>query len=393
MTPTSIATRLGGDAFLAQTLRRDYRHIPGSPGDAEHLMTWHALNTLLSTHRLEAPRLRVALNGDALPAHRYTRPVTTRRHTVWHQVQPADLHARLRDGATLVLDAADELHPPLARFAEDLERFLRTGVQINVYASWTGTEGFGTHWDDHDVIVMQLEGAKRWRIFGPTRVLPMHRDVEFDAGAPPTEPIAELVLRPGDLLYLPRGWWHAVSADQGLHSMHITCGLQTHTGADLIGWLSEILRTHTEIRADLPTHDTHEEKAAYLDQLRKLVTDELRDPSLIDRYAAARDGADTGRTRTSLPTLGDIPPDPGLRVRMTTARARLHTGPDTVTLAAAGTEWDFAPAAEPMLRLLVDGATVTVAQLAQAAGITAHDTAAVLTELVSGQAVTVEAAP
>ncbi|MFI8879194.1 hypothetical protein [Streptomyces sp. NPDC055243] len=28
---------------------------------------------------------------------------------------------------------------------------------------------------------------------------------------------------------MPRGVWHAVSADQGTHSLRVICGLQTHT--------------------------------------------------------------------------------------------------------------------------------------------------------------------
>ncbi|MFH9090853.1 JmjC domain-containing protein [Streptomyces sp. NPDC017673] len=41
-----------------------------------------------------------------------------------------------------------------------MERELRTRLQANLYASWTGTEGFGVHWDDHDTITVQLNGAK-----------------------------------------------------------------------------------------------------------------------------------------------------------------------------------------------------------------------------------------
>ena len=46
-------------------------------------------------------------------------------------------------GASLVLDAVDEPHPPVSRAATELEQWLRTGVQANLYASWTAREGFG----------------------------------------------------------------------------------------------------------------------------------------------------------------------------------------------------------------------------------------------------------
>ncbi|KOU87499.1 hypothetical protein ADK93_16440 [Streptomyces sp. XY58] len=39
-------------------------------------------------------------------------PVTTRRSVVWHRIQPAELHARIREGTSLVVDAIDELPRP-----------------------------------------------------------------------------------------------------------------------------------------------------------------------------------------------------------------------------------------------------------------------------------------
>ncbi|WSC07830.1 cupin domain-containing protein [Streptomyces scopuliridis] len=67
----------------------------------------------------------------------------------------------------------------------ELEHWLRTGVQTNLYASLTAREGFGVHWDDHDVIVIQIDGAKRWKLYGPTRTAPQvqgHRRARAAAG-------------------------------------------------------------------------------------------------------------------------------------------------------------------------------------------------------------------
>ncbi|MGW2083910.1 JmjC domain-containing protein [Streptomyces sp. NPDC001880] len=156
--PTVVA-HLGED-FLAQVYGRTYRHFPGEPGRFGGLLGWDDLNALLTHHRIEPPRLRLSVDGEALPQHAYSVPVTTRRSTVWHRLKPAELHRRLAEGATLVLDAIDELHPGIGRLAQELERHLRTGTQVNAYASWTPEEGFGVHWDDHDVLVLQLDGAK-----------------------------------------------------------------------------------------------------------------------------------------------------------------------------------------------------------------------------------------
>ncbi|MFJ5925772.1 cupin domain-containing protein [Kitasatospora sp. NPDC092948] len=385
----SVVERLGGDDFLARTLGRSFKVARGEAASLAGLMSWDDLNAILTHHRLEPPRLRLAANGEQVPAHTYSRPIITRRSTVWHQLRPSELHKRLAEGATLVLDAVDELHPGVGTLAGRLERWLRTGVQINLYASWTGTEGFGVHWDDHDVVVVQLDGAKRWRIYGPTRTVPMHRDVETPK-PPPTEPVADLVLTAGDVLYLPRGWWHAVAASEGRHSLHVTCGLQSMTGADLITWLSEMLRTHEAVRADIPRFATIEDQRVFLDTIGKLLAAELESDDLIARFSSARDATERARLAPSLPHITAAPPDAGLQVRLVTTRSALAAMPGgTVRLTAGGEEWTFAAKAQPMLAFLADGEPHRLGDLARAAGITLAQAAGVVTELVDGQAAVV----
>ncbi|MFC9931884.1 JmjC domain-containing protein [Streptomyces sp. NPDC127190] len=273
----------------------------------------------------------------------------------------------------------------LARLVEAIERELRTRVQANLYASWTSTEGFGIHWDDHDTIVVQLDGAKRWRIYGSTRPYPLYRDIE-DPGEAPTEPCADLALHPGDLLYVPRGMWHAVSADQGTRSLHVTCGLQTHTATDLMAWVSEQLLAHEDWRRDLPLLAAPEVQADALDGIRKRLAELLDDPALLARFQTAMDGQAVGRMVPSLPYIDATPVDGRVRVRLTTARAVRNVGVDAVTLSAAGSVYEFAPAAEAVLRPLVDGRTVDLATLAEAASLTMEDVAGLVQELVAGQA-------
>ncbi|WP_019063020.1 cupin domain-containing protein [Streptomyces prunicolor] len=277
MSPLNLAAHLGRDEFLTQVFHRHYRHLPGAFSAPGELMTWDDLNTILATHRMDPPRLRLSIDGEMVPQYRYSAPVSTRRHTVWQRTHPAELHERLAEGASLVIDAVDELHPPVGRAAMELEQWLRTGVQTNLYASWTAREGFGVHWDDHDVVVIQVDGSKRWKIYGPTRTAPMYKDTE-EPEPPPEKPLTEVVMRPGDLLYLPRGWWHSVAASEGEHSLHLTFGIQTTTGAQLLSWLADDLRRHDVVRLDLPVFASTEEQAAYLERLRREVVAALGDP-------------------------------------------------------------------------------------------------------------------
>lgn len=335
MTRLSIAACLGED-FLAQALHREYRHVPGAL-DVAGLMTWDDLNQILAGHRLEPPRMRLSRDGETLLVGGYTTPVATRRHTVWQRLHPAELHTRLQEGASLALDSVDELHPPLARLCEAIERDLRTRVQANLYASWTSTEGFGVHWDDHDTVIVQLDGAKRWRIYGTTRPFPLYRDIE-DSGEAPTEPVADLVLWPGDVLYVPRGVWHAVSLDDrpahlagiGVGGMVAQVAALDHPEA-----FSALTLAGTRAVApgpvddDLPDHD----QAAMKERFTLPKPDWSDRDSVVKWATAAAEvfGDDPDEARTTAGRIFDRTPDTSRPVQMAnqlgTVFARLNCRP------------------------------------------------------------------
>ncbi|MFF7300569.1 JmjC domain-containing protein [Streptomyces sp. NPDC008265] len=86
---------------------------------------------------------------------------------------------------------------------EALGRHFRTDVQANLYASWHPPEAFRIRWDDHDTVIFQLEGAKRWNLYGATRTDPLRLDVEAPA-KPEGPPLTEVILEAGGMLYVPR---------------------------------------------------------------------------------------------------------------------------------------------------------------------------------------------
>ncbi|MFF4094611.1 JmjC domain-containing protein [Streptomyces sp. NPDC001834] len=385
----SWAGRLGGDTFLAQTYHRSYAHFP-STADTAGLFSWDDLNRIIATQRLEPPRLRLSVDGEMVPLHRYAIPTTNRRAVTWSRIQPADFHAQLKDGASLVLDAVEKIHPVVGAAAERLERFLGTSVQANAYASWTDREGFGLHWDDHDVVVVQVHGSKRWRLYGSTREAPTFRDVESPE-RPEGDPVADIVLAPGDALYLPRGWWHAVTADQGTESLHLTFGMVPHTGADLMLWVVDQLRSSLALRKDIPRFASLSEHSDFIAALRGEVLNELADPRLVERWAESIDTTDLGHAIPSLPYVDGLPARPEITVKLTAPRGRLTANPadSTVTFSAAGTAWDFAESALPVLGTLLTGQPTTLGEMADSAGLEIKDVAELVSALIEGHAVAV----
>lgn len=126
-TTAEVVGRLGED-FLAQASRRRHQIFRQAVTTPQSLLSWRALNTILATQRLDPPRLWLSRDGITLRQEEYSTTVVGRRNVVWHRLATGELHRCLVEGATLVVDAIDEIHPPIGELAASLERQLRTGV-------------------------------------------------------------------------------------------------------------------------------------------------------------------------------------------------------------------------------------------------------------------------
>jgi 50S ribosomal protein L16 3-hydroxylase len=143
----------------------------------------------------------------------------------------------LAEGATLVLNGAERHSRRIAALCAAVERFVGFPTRANAYFSCGGDGSFGAHWDTHDVVVAQLVGAKRWKIYPPTfpLPLPMHTSRESSHRCPGT-PVLDIELSPGDVLYLPRGFWHDVRPNPE-PSLHVSIGIYPPSVLDVFAWM------------------------------------------------------------------------------------------------------------------------------------------------------------
>jgi ribosomal protein L16 Arg81 hydroxylase len=148
------------------------------------------------------------------------------------------VYAQLRAGATLVINRIEAHSLQCRRLCAELGRFADLPTTSNAYLSFSGAGSFGKHWDTHDVFAIQLFGRKRWQVFPPTFPLPLshHTSESFSQPAAGCAQF-DVVLEPGDVLYLPRGWWHqAIPLAQP--SFHLSVGTYTATVHDYLMWFS-----------------------------------------------------------------------------------------------------------------------------------------------------------
>jgi hypothetical protein len=354
------------EEFLASTWGQTYKHIRGRAGKFAHLLPWERLSDILRQHRLDFPRLRLMREGRALPVNSYLRHTASARHkqTIPH-VQPVKFTGQLRAGATLVLDAVDELHEPLEELAADLEHLFCERIQINSYAGWHTSRGFDLHWDDHDVFILQVAGRKHWRIYGETRPHPLAGERDNPKPVVDTPPLWAETLEDGDFLYIPRGWWH-VAEPLEEPTLHLTVGIHKQTGIDLLSWLARRMRASETFRRDLPRFASADERAAHARRLREEFVAAWDDESL-ERYFAELDAEAEPRPRLSLPwsaTADALPPTAHARVRLLAPRPLSFKVADgVVEFSCHKKRWRFAAEALPLLQLLADRRNCSVAEL------------------------------
>ena len=105
---------------------------------------------------------------------------------------------------------------------DDVATAFRAYVQVNCYLSYGDASGFGPHWDDHDVVVIQLAGRKHWEVHEPSEL------GALSAFTPPgatQRSIWSGLLSPGSALYIPRGWPHSVTGLSSEPSVHLTLSI------------------------------------------------------------------------------------------------------------------------------------------------------------------------
>ncbi len=199
---------------------------------------------------------------DFVAAHvRYGRADEAVRHThlsahpkiptpITPQTLAGSLQAAFAAGYSLIFDDLATAWWPLARFTREIQTAILGPVTAAMFFSPPHSQGVPVHYDGFDVFILQVSGCKDWKVYRPSVVLPIGPQPLGDADI--GQPIAELTLRPGDLLYMPRGFVHeARSRDTA--AMHLTIGLHPCRWYELLGHLVEGLAEHeVALRRSLP---------------------------------------------------------------------------------------------------------------------------------------------
>ncbi|MDC2862435.1 MULTISPECIES: JmjC domain-containing protein [unclassified Delftia] len=211
-----------------------------------HKIDWNHINEVLFSSDPSDGMLSIFKDG-LIPIEKYTENFIdfNIRKT---RITKSLFNEYMRNGATLVINRIETKSSLINEITRRFGKFIGERTVANGYAAFGGEGTFSKHWDTHDVFAVQLIGQKRWKIFEPTFPLPLphQRSKNFKHECPET-PVFDRVLNEGDVLYIPRGWWHEAAPIKDRETFHIAVGVHTLHIVDYILW--SCINTFSEIPA------------------------------------------------------------------------------------------------------------------------------------------------
>ncbi|RRQ27529.1 cupin [Rhodococcus sp. Eu-32] len=245
-------------------------------GSFDDLMTPAAVDELVSHRGVRTPFARMAKDGSLLDRSQFTSSGGFGAEMT-DQLDSAAILSAFADGHTLVLQGLHRLWPPLIDFVRDLVDDVGHPTQVNSYITPASSKGFSPHYDVHDVFVLQISGEKRWILHPPVYTHPLSNQPWSDRTSAVEErardtPAMDTVLRPGDVLYLPRGWIHSAEA-LGDTTIHLTIGVASLNRYDVAHQLFGALQDEAALRAPLPAGIDPTDTDAVLPHVDRVIDD------------------------------------------------------------------------------------------------------------------------
>ena len=131
----------------------------------------------------------------------------------------------INNGTSLVLNNLSEDIPKLGQFTFNISHEIESKMWSNIYVTPPGEQTFDQHYDTHDVFILHTHGQKKWNLYDTPVYLPdSTQKWESENFNKRTKPHTSITLKPGDLLYIPRGMIHEAATTTTV-SIHITLGL------------------------------------------------------------------------------------------------------------------------------------------------------------------------
>ena len=245
--------------FFTALRERKLTFLPGSePRRFENLLNWETLNNLLEASAFPLPLLRVLRESTPVPESLYVKQ---------GRVSSKALSNLLNQGVSLIFNRLENQVPALRVLCNNIAS--QTFEHIRAAAIVTSGRGgaLKCHYDDQDLIILQIAGTKRWHVFG------------VSDRSPEGSPVFDRELKPGDLLFLPAREWH--HCENGPYrSLHLSILFDPPNGRHIMEMLASQLVSEEIFRRPLTRHSSVDGLATHEAALKAHLVEMVRSMSV-----------------------------------------------------------------------------------------------------------------
>jgi 50S ribosomal protein L16 3-hydroxylase len=237
-----------------------------------NLFKWNQINEIYSRGDISHRDFKV-MNGYEVPKEEYVETYNN-LGVIEHKCITSALYKYLRNGATLVRNRIKN-EPLIDNISRQIGIFAESRTITGGYAAFSSKSSYKSHWDTRDVYAVQLLGRKRWILKKPNFEFPlyMQQTKNFSGIKEPEDIYMDIILEAGDILYIPRGWWHdPLPLDD--ETFHLAIATFPPNGFEYIQWLENIAPNLLDCRKNLSNFEESEEILTNIsDKLPNLIKD------------------------------------------------------------------------------------------------------------------------
>ena len=233
---------------------KKYIHLKNENQSLKDIMDLNHLNKLISMHNCwNQENFSLVLDKNIIPFANYS---TSGDDLGFSNISPDPFKVEnyIKKGASLVLNDLIYLSKDIEKLAIDLQNVTNGKCQANLYFSMQSHQAFAPHFDTHDVFALHCDGEKVWNIYENFEQDPINHPIFKNTLDERTKKsgkiIEQILLKPGDLLYLPRGQFHdALASKNG--TVHIAFGITYMKPLDIFQYYWEEFIVNEYFRSDI----------------------------------------------------------------------------------------------------------------------------------------------
>jgi ribosomal protein L16 Arg81 hydroxylase len=262
--------------FLSLLYDRTLKFRASSGGNRfEGLLDWDTLRGLIERGVIPPDRFKLTRNGNPVPSRFYLRN---------GKIDVTNFTALIAQGVSVVTNPIQWYVPALQTLCNDIAARIGEVTEVDAIVTSGSGGALRLHYDAFDLVVLQMQGSKRWRIYGPPVIDPVKGMPEQKP--PENAPLFDETLRPGDFLFLPAGFWHHCDNGPDL-SLHVAIMLKPPTGWHAIQALLSQLPGEELFRVRLTRFGGAAERTAHEEAVKARLIEKIGQMSMSELAAAA----------------------------------------------------------------------------------------------------------